>query len=101
MNLVWLDSPPTRHKYNMARHQHFVRSVQHHLVLPLQMNGGILLVGEPLMADGTLKLVANPALEAHVSVQVIIPVVALATLETRESLRFTATRLVVASAPTC
>jgi len=38
------------------------------------------------VADGTLELVPYPALESHVSVEVVVPVVALPALLTRERL---------------
>ncbi len=70
----------------MSRRQHVIGILQQHLVLPLQVDCRVLLVRKPLVADRTLELVSYPALESHVSVEVVVPVVALPTLLTRERL---------------
>ena len=49
-------------------------------MLSLQMDCSVLLVRKPLVTEGTLKAVFNPAFKPHVSVQVVVPVVALSAL---------------------
>ena len=90
---------------DVAQRQHVIRALHRQLVLPLQVDRSVLLVRKPLLTQRALKPeniiniinnlflkstmnkpVLNPALEPHVTIKVVVPVVALAALQTLERL---------------
>ena len=54
--------------------------IETQLMLSLEMDCSILLVGKPLVAEWTLESIFNSAFKPHVSVQIVVPVVTLSTL---------------------
>jgi len=65
---------------------HQVGRLQSQLVLPLQVDRRVLLVRKPLAAHRTLEPVFNTTLEAHMPVEVVIPVVTFPTFLALECL---------------
>lgn len=49
-------------------------------MLPLQVDSSILFVWESLVTHGTLKSVLDTTLKSHMSIQVVVPIVAFPTL---------------------
>lgn len=70
----------------VPRGDHQVSRLQPQLVLPLQVDRCVLLVRKPLAAHRALEPVFNSTLEAHVPVEVVIPVVTFSTFLALECL---------------
>ena len=59
---------------------HVICVIKLELVFPFQMDCYVLFVRKPFLTHAALKSVFYPTLESHVSVEVIVPVVAFTTL---------------------